>query len=90
MTRTNVLRSVAALIVVLTLLLVLLTACGDTVRSGNKTIGDCGAENASSNCVTTVMYKGKPLHCVTWGGGHGETGLSCDFVEYHENPGGQF
>ena len=71
-------KKITALALVLA---VALTGCDD-VRSGNKNVGDCGTENASNNCVTTVMYNGKPLKCVTWSGSHSEIGLSCDFVQY--------
>lgn len=83
MKRTTVLRTLAVLIIVGSLLLVLV-ACGNTVRSGNKEIGDCN-DSGGSNCVTTITYKGKPLNCVTWAGYGTEVGLSCDFVEYHAN-----
>lgn len=69
-------------------LVLALSGCGDTLKSGNKSVGDCA--DGGSNCVTTIMYKGKPLHCITWTGYGSEVGLSCDFVEYHESAGGQF
>lgn len=83
MRRTTVLRTLAVIIVV-GVVLMFLVACDD-VRSGNKNVGDCGTDDAGNNCVTTITYKGKPLHCVTWNGGHTEVGMSCDFVEYHLN-----
>ena len=36
-----------------------------------------------ANNVITVDYNGKPLDCITWGGSHGELGMTCDFVKYH-------
>jgi len=81
--RATVIKATAIAIVVLVLMM-FLVSCGDTIRSGNKTVDEC-TNGGGNNCVTTINYKGKPLHCVTWSGSHSEVGLACDFVEYHLN-----
>lgn len=83
MKRNSALRVLAVAIVV-GIILMALVACGNSVRSGNKEVGDC-TTGGGTNCVTTINYKGKPLHCITWQGYGTEVGLSCDFVEYHLN-----
>ena len=41
---------------------------------------DAGPEKAK---VLYFNYDGAPIECVAWRGSHGEIGLTCDFVEYH-------
>lgn len=37
--------------------------------------------------MTTIKYDGNDLNCVTWAGSHGEQGVDCDWVEYHDKYG---
>lgn len=59
-----------------------LTACGTT--PGGQRVESCQIDGATAaGCPVTIDYNGSPLNCITWDGSHGETGLTCDFVEYH-------
>jgi hypothetical protein len=53
------------------------------VLAGLALTGCATTENPDFD-ETTVDYQGRPLDCVTWQGSHGEVGLTCDFVKYHE------
>jgi hypothetical protein len=44
----------------------------------------CNTTESPSHTETTIDYKGRPLDCITWDGSHGEVGMTCDFVGYHE------
>lgn len=50
-----------------------LVACSPTTNESGYEIPE----------TVTMDYNGNPLNCVTWWGSHSETGLTCDFVEYH-------
>ena len=61
-----------------------LVACAGAKPDAQE-IDSCGGDvKSGAGCAVTITYRGKPLNCVTWDGSHGETGLSCDFVEYHD------
>lgn len=36
-------------------------------------------DNCDKACEVTIEYEGRPLHCITWLGSHGEIGYTCDF-----------
>ena len=59
-----------------------LSACGTT--PGAQEIPQCqdGGFNGAG-CPVVVQYEDRDLHCVSWDGSQGETGLTCDFVRFH-------
>lgn len=61
------------------------TACEED--NNPQEVPSCGGFDPATGCPATIEYEGKPLHCVSWDGSHGETGLTCDFTRYwKENP----
>lgn len=58
-----------------------LSACGTS--EGVQEIPRCESNvGGASGCEVTIKYMDKDIHCLSWGGSHGETGLTCDFVRY--------
>ena len=64
-----------------------LSSCADAQPDAQEIVSCGGDVKAGAGCAVTIQYNGKPLNCVSWDGSHGETGLSCDFVEYHNSVG---
>jgi hypothetical protein len=60
-----------------------LVACSESPDAQDVPECKSGGLSNGTGCAVTIDYKGKPLNCVSWQGSHGETGLTCDFVEYH-------
>lgn len=66
------------------LLALALTGCSTTSEDAQD-IPDCMRDGSkAAGCQVTIQYKDYPIDCITWQGSHGETGLNCDFVAYHE------
>ena len=76
-------RRVGAVLTASLIGLVVLSGCSTTNTTGVKNCGDW----PGASCEQTVTYKGRPLDCIVWSGGHGEKGMTCDFVAYHESDG---
>lgn len=60
-----------------------LTAC--SASPGAQEVPECNSGTGYGvGCPVEIKYEGETLHCLTWDGSHGETGMTCDFVRWHK------
>lgn len=68
-------------------LLVAFALTGCSAGPDTEKVSGCDAGLDQVVCDKTVSYKGHSIDCIAWNGSHGEVGLTCDFVKYHNENG---
>jgi hypothetical protein len=72
------------LVVVAMLAGIVLTGCSSEGENQQE-IPTCTDPSKIVACDAVIQYEGRDLHCITWEGGNGDRGLTCDFVRFYND-----